>query len=220
MRWRVEERLFRCPGRRKFLLTQVSYCLSGRCWVGPVAADTQLRLSGVPAARPRNPHEPESLRRLYGNVSFQLPRTPISGREASITASLCKTESGWSGSRLSSKSRATGTASRTSRTPRYCAAQSRRTVPSQQDVSADSLAPKRRKRKSRADDAGAEQTLAIELDPKPAEAFKKALLREKRAWIVEFHGNGKQEMPLGCPPYVGDLQRPQQPSEPPALPCR
>ena len=39
---------------------------------------------------------------------------------------------------------------------------------------------------------GLRQTLPIELDPVSTEAFKTALLRKKRAWIVEFHRNGQR----------------------------
>ena len=37
-----------------------------------------------------------------------------------------------------------------------------------------------------------EDALAINLDPSPAQVFKKALLREKRAWIVEVHRDGRK----------------------------
>ena len=38
------------------------------------------------------------------------------------------------------------------------------------------------------------KALQIELDPSPAGAFKQALLREKRAWIVEIHRDGREEV--------------------------
>ena len=37
-----------------------------------------------------------------------------------------------------------------------------------------------------------EDVLPISLNPSPAESFRKALLREKRAWIVETHRDGRQ----------------------------
>ena len=37
-----------------------------------------------------------------------------------------------------------------------------------------------------------EDVLAINLDPSPAQVFKKALLRENRAWIVEVHRDGRK----------------------------
>ena len=48
-----------------------------------------------------------------------------------------------------------------------------------------------------------EDVLPISLNPSPAESFRKALLREKRAWIVEAHRDGRQwcdgGKPATCP---------------------
>jgi len=39
--------------------------------------------------------------------------------------------------------------------------------------------------------ANEEDVLPITLDPSPTKAFREALMREKRAWIVEHHRDGR-----------------------------
>ena len=64
-------------------------------------------------------------------------------------------------------------------------------------------------------------TLPITFDPPLPEAFKEALLRERRAWIAEVHrGWPKDRASLGGEKHVRVVERHREPAKPSAIPER